>query len=213
MLFNLPLKAKCLVDSNIIYYAISFGKTDVTELLAKVYGQVIIHMEVYNELSSAGKAAVQDKWDSGEWEKFDPSTLTTTENILYRQYTRDIQAELKKVDAERGKKGQRGLGEIHSMAAALILNAEYICSNDFSIEMVIENLNLIIYINNDEENPYLIAQHKLLEFCKICVENTLCNRNTMKAFFQSSLTSIYEEDPEQYKHLMKLFKAEIPPQE
>ena len=61
-----------------------------------------------------------------------------------------VQSTLIEVDTRRGKEGSSGMGEIASLAAAYLLNVEFICSNDYSIEEVILEVPLHTFIEGDD---------------------------------------------------------------
>lgn len=95
-----------------------------------------------------------------------------------------VQQKLIEIDEKRGKVGSAGTGEIASLAAAYLLNAEIICSNDYSIEDVIREVPLHIFNDGDDsKDPVLITHHRLLDFCKLVVDGGLLARNQIRKFY------------------------------
>lgn len=209
---NFACSETCFVDANIIFYI--HDVTTVEEfpnILEKVYEQVIIHREVINELSSAGKTFAEQKINDGKWVKFDESLLDDTQKIEYRQLVTQISSALKAIDEARGKVDSMGTGEIYSLAAATVMNAEFICSNDYSIHNVIESLSLQVYPGGDDElEPTLLIQHRFIELCALVYEKGLLERSQIYKGFKTALRMVKLDNREEYNKLVDEFHIRIP---
>lgn len=182
---NVAGSEACLIDANIIFYIHDIEKiVGFPDIIEGVYQQVIIHEAVYKELGPSGKIFVDEKMNAGLWEMFDENKLTSTQRIDYRNSIRDIESKLSEIDKKRGKPGNSGIGEINALAAASAIHAEFICSNDYSIQEVITELRLEIYPGgNDELEPKLLVQHRFLELCaQVCDKGILRRSQVLKGF-------------------------------
>lgn len=183
---TLPIPSICFIDANIIFYIEKLkSKDDFLTIIEQVYESVYIHEEVYKELSIMGRQFVDEKCRANEWVLFKP--LQDFQDIYedYMLMLSKIQSTLIEVDTRKGKGGSAGTGEIASLAAAYLLNAGFICSNDYSIEEVIREVPLHIFIDGDDsQDPVLITHHRLLDFCKLVVDDGILPRKTVRKFFQ-----------------------------
>lgn len=122
-----------------------------------------------------------------------------------------VQSTLIEVDARRGKAGSAGTGEIASLAAAYLLNAEFICSNDYSIEEVIREVPLHIFTDGDDsQDPVLIKHHRLLDFCKLVVDGGILPRNTIRKFFQIAHLELKNANRQVFDKRVEAFDQLIP---
>ncbi|MGN4457453.1 hypothetical protein [Bacillus cereus group sp. MYBK57-1] len=208
---NLPIAEACFIDANIIFYIHDMNQHSFPDIIEKVYEKVIIHPKVLEELGPAGQGFARNKIDLEKWILFDDSQLTVTEQRMYLKNIADIDNKLKEIDIRRGKVGSAGTGEIYSLAAASVIHAEYICSNDYSIQDVIQELPLKVYPNgDDEQDPEFIKQHRFLDLCRIICDGELLERNHVYRCYKTALRSIKLEDREHFNELLEQFHAAIP---
>jgi len=208
----LPIPSICFIDANIIFYIEKLkSKADFLTIIEQVYESVYIHEEVYNELSGAGQQFVDEKCRANKWVLFKPVQAFQHIYEDYRLMLSKVQSTLIKVDTRRGKAGSAGTGEIASLAAAYLLNAEFICSNDYSIEEVIQEVPLHIFIDGDDsQEPVLITHHRLLDFCKLVVDGGLLPRNIVRKFFQIAHIELKTANRNLFDELMAEFDHLIP---
>lgn len=209
---TLPLPSICFIDANIIFYIEKLkSKADFLNIIEQVYESVYIHEEVYKELSRMGRQFVDEKCQANEWVLFKPLQDFQDTYEDYRLMLSEIQSTLIEVDIRRGKAGSAGTGEIASLAAAYLLNAEFICSNDYSIEEVIQEVPLHIFINGDDsQDPVLITHHRLLDFCKIVVDEEILPRKTVRKFFQIAHLELKTDNKNLFDEKMIEFDQLIP---
>lgn len=183
---TLPISSICFIDANIVFYIEKLKSKDgFLNIVEQVYESVYIHEEVYKELSNMGRVFVDEKCDAKKWQLFKPVHEFQDIYEDYMFMLSKVQSTLIEVDTQRRKAGSPGTGEIASLAAAYLLNAEFICSNDYSIEEVIREIPLHIFIDGDDsKEPVLITHHRLLDFCRLVVEGGILPRNTVRKFFQ-----------------------------
>lgn len=182
---NVAGSEACLIDANIIFYIHDIEKIKgFSDIIEHVYKQVIIHEAVYKELDASGKAFVDGKINASLWEMFDENKLSSTQKVDYKNSFHDIESKLLEIDRKRGKSGRPGIGEINALAAASAIHAEFICSNDYSIQEVIKELRLEIYPGGDDElEPKLLVQHRFLELCAtVCDKGILRRSQVLKGF-------------------------------
>ncbi|WP_214780565.1 hypothetical protein [Exiguobacterium sp. s22] len=166
------IKKPVFIDANIIIHAASFRQADVFAWINSLYGQVLIHVEVLNELKIS---SVRDRVDvfinDGKWVLFDPeseASIATDELYdLYLVYLTEVRLAFQQLDEKKIREGRplkhtNDLGKIHSLAAARLSSAGLICSDNADILEVIKDAEL--YIVNQEEQEILIRQHTLLDF-------------------------------------------------
>lgn len=183
---TLPIPSICFIDANIIFYIEQLkSKNDFLTIIEQVYESVYIHEEVYKELSIAGQKFVDEKYQANEWVLFEPLQFFKDIYEDYRLMLSEVQSTLIEVDTRRGKVGSAGADEIASLAAAYLLNAGFICSNDYSIREVIQEIPLHIFIDGDDsQEPVLITHHRLLDFCRLVVNGGVLPRKNVRKFFQ-----------------------------
>lgn len=187
-------KGKVFIDANMIIHAGSFQKTDVFQWLNQLYEEIYIHIEVLNELQVASVRKKADEFiASGQWILFDPQaeTLIPTEELydLYVIYLRGMREAFYQLDVKKEAEGRRlkntnDLGEIHSLAAAMLLSAGIICSNDLDIREVIEDAPIYITIEEDEESV-LMEQDTLEDFCCFVISHEIAERSMVRKFFKA----------------------------
>ncbi|MBE1555513.1 hypothetical protein [Sporosarcina limicola] len=210
---TLPISSICFIDANIIFYIEKLKSKDgFLNIIEQVYESVYIHEEVYKELSSMGQRFVDEKCDAKKWLLFKPVHEFQNFYEDYMFMLSKIQSTLIEVDTKRRKTGSAGTGEIASLAAAYLLNAEFICSNDYSIEEVIREIPLHIFIDGDDsKEPVLITHHRLLDFCRLVVDAGILPRNAVKKFFQiahielkSSNRPLFDEQMAEFDQLIQV---------
>lgn len=153
------IKEPVFIDANIIIHAASFRQADVFDWLNRLYGRIPSHIEVLEELKIS---SVREKVDvliaKGKWTLFNPESEVSIETDalyeLYLVYLQEVrvafeQLDEKKIRERRPLKHTNDLGEIHSLAAARLLSADLICSDDVDICEVITDADLRV-INYDD---------------------------------------------------------------
>jgi len=203
----------CFIDTNIIMYIYNIENfPDFKNIVENIYTNVLIHEKVYHELSESQQKFVDDKISSDLWEMFDESKLTDPEKTLYNSNLTKIAEKLEEIDIRRGKLDEDGLGEIYSLSAANVLEAEYICSNDFSIETVIQELDLTVIIdeNEDEEEEVLMKQHTYLDLCMLAHENGLMKRKDLFKCYKIAYSNLHASNSYAYNKKLEEFNEKIP---
>lgn len=186
-------KGKVFIDANIIIYADSFGKTDVFEWINNLYEEIYIHKIVLEEVKlSSARKKIEGFITEKRWLLFDPEdekALTDNQYDLYEAYLDDVhesfrQLDAKKISESRELKHTNDLGEIHSLAAAVLLNASIICSNDLDIKEVIEDSEILISEDEGQESV-LITQDTLEDFCYYVIVHEIAQRKLARKFFKT----------------------------
>lgn len=187
------IKEPVFIDANIIIHAASFRQADVFDWLNRLYGRILIHVEVLEELKIS---SVREKVDvliaEGRWTLFNPESEASIETDalydLYLVYLQEVRVAFEQLDEKKIREGRplkhtSDLGEIHSLAAARLLSADLICSDDADIREVITDADLRV-INYDEEEV-LIRQHTLIDFCMNLKRHDIVKRSAVRKFFKS----------------------------
>lgn len=185
---------KTFIDSNILIYGESFQKADVFCWIHNMYESIYIHKTVLDELIT-GKARekVTDLIDKdNHWILFDPDdeqTLSDEMYDLYESFVKDIREAFHQLDEKKREEGRplkntNDLGEIHSLAAAMLFSANIICSNDVDIREVIEDSQLSITLEEDEES-LLIEQDTLEDFCYYAIVLGIDKPSLIRKFFKT----------------------------
>lgn len=187
------IKEPVFIDANIIIHAASFRQADVFDWLNRLYGRILIHVEVLEELKIS---SVREKVDvliaEGRWTLFNPESETSIETDalydLYLVYLQEVRVAFEQLDEKKIREGRplkhtSDLGEIHSLAAARLLSADLICSDDADIREVITNADLRVI--NYKEEEVLIRQHTLIDFCINLRRHDIVKRSEVRKFFKS----------------------------
>ncbi len=187
------IKEPVFIDANIIIHATSFRQADVFDWLNCLYGRIIIHIEVLEELKiSSVREKVEVLIAEGKWTLFDPESEVSIETDalydLYLVYLQEVRVAFEQLDEKKIREGRplkntSDLGEIHSLAAARLLSAELICSDDADIREVITDADLRVINYEDEE--VLIRQHTLIDFCMNLQRHDIVKRSMVRKFFKS----------------------------
>lgn len=186
-------KGKVFIDANIIIYAESFEKTDVFVWINNLYEEIYIHKTVLDELKlSSVKEKIMGFITGKRWLLFDPEDediLSDDMYDLYDAYVDNIhesfrQLDEKKIAESRKLKNTNDLGEIHSLAAAVLLNASIICSNDLDIREVIKDSEILITVDEETESM-LIMQDTLEDFCYYVIIHKIAKRRAVRTFFKT----------------------------
>lgn len=163
---------RAFIDANIVIHAESFQKADVFWWIHDLYEEIYIHKTVLDELrTGAARGKVEQFIAEEKWVLFDPEDEQTVPDEMYNLYEsfvkemRDAfhQLDEKKIYEGRYLKNTNDLGEIHSLAAAMLLSANIICSNDLDIREVIEDSQVFVTVEEEEESV-LIEQDTLKIF-------------------------------------------------
>lgn len=92
-----------------------------------------------------------------------------------------------------------------------MLNAEIVCSNDYSLEDVIVEVPLHIFINGDEESePVFIKHHRLLDFCELVVSGQVLKRSEVRKFYKIAHLELKEKKQEAFELIITEFDERIP---
>ena len=186
-------RGKAFIDANIIIHAESFKKADVFQWIHDLYEEIYIHKTVLNELKlPSAYEKVKGFITEGKWVLFDPEDeekVTDEMYDLYESYMDDMreafhQLEQKKISESRELKNTNDLGEIHSLAASVLLNASIICSNDLDIREVIEDSGIVITVEDSEESK-LITQDTLEDFCFYVITFEIAKRKIARQFLKT----------------------------
>lgn len=188
-------EGKVFIDANIIIYAETFEKEDVFDWINQLYDEIYIHKEVLDELLiPALKQKINNFIEKGHWILFDPNKDDSIQNEgmyeLYLAYLEQVkkgffQLDKKKELAGRDKKNTTDIGEIHSMAAAMLISARIICSNDYDIREVIEDTPIIIAPEDEEADSYLLEQHTLEDFCISVCSYGIAKKSSVRKFYKA----------------------------
>lgn len=183
---------KVFIDSNILIFATEYKISDVFEWIDSLYEEVFVHKVVYDELLlNEVKLKVDNKIEYG-WTLFDPyddSTLSDDMFVIYEMYLKDIKQgfsdlDEKKIKAGRSLKYTNDLGEMHSLAAAMLLSASIIFSNDYDILEVIQDSKLYISVDEAEDNV-LIQLDSLVDFCIYLVFFEIESKASVRKFLKT----------------------------
>lgn len=187
------IKEPVFIDANIIIHAASFRQADVFDWLNRLYGRIIIHIEVLEELKiSSVREKVEMLIAEGKWTLFNPESEVSIETDalyeLYLVYLQEVRVVFEQLDEKKIREGRplkhtNDLGEIHSLAAARLLSAELICSDDADIREVITDADLRVI--NYEDKEVLIRQHTLIDFCMHLQRHDIVKRSMVRKFFKS----------------------------
>lgn len=187
------IKEPVFIDANIIIHAASFRQADVFDWLNRLYGRIIIHIEVLEELKiSSVREKVEVLITEGKWTLFNPESEVSIETDalyeLYLVYLQEVRVAFEQLDEKKIREGRplkhtNDLGEIHSLAAARLLSAELICSDDADIREVITDADLRVI--NYEDKEVLILQHTLIDFCMHLQRHDIVKRSMVRKFFKS----------------------------
>ena len=157
-----------------------------------MYKRILIDVEVLEELKIS---SVREKVDvliaEGRWTLFDPESEVSIENDalyeLYLVYLEEVRVAFEQLDVKKIREGRplkhtSDLGEIHSLAAARLLSADLICSDDADIREVITDADLrVINCSNKE---VFIRQHTLIDFCMNLKRHDIVKRSAIRKFFK-----------------------------
>lgn len=195
-------EGKVFIDANMIIHAGSFQKADVFQWLNRLYEEIYIHVEVLKELQIPSiRKKAEEFVESGRWILFDPQQEESipTEDLydLYLLYLAEMREAFHQLDVKKETEGRRlkntnDLGEIHSLAAAILLSAGIICSNDFDIREVIEDTPIYISVKEDEEST-LMEQDTLEDFCYFVILHGIAERSMARKFFKAILPQNIEK--------------------
>ncbi|MDQ0413023.1 hypothetical protein [Mesobacillus stamsii] len=182
-------KKVVFLDTNILSNIITFKDIDFSQIISQVYDIIFVQRVVKEEFKKdqAVVEALINKYPN--WFIFDENDEEILSEDLYDQYNivyKDVKEKLKEMDKRRDIVGHANEGEAHSITAAYLIQGDYICSHDLSIQEAIIELDLSI--ENDEELR-LIYQHNLYDLCGIILQNGLAKRSSCRQF-----VSVFHED-------------------
>lgn len=187
-------KGKVFIDANIVIHAGSFQRVDVFQWINQLYEEIYIHVEVIKELQIPSiRKKAEEFVANGQWILFDPQeeTLIPTEDLydLYLIYLAEMREAFHQLDIKKEAEGRRlkntnDLGEIHSLAAAMLISAGIICSNDFDIREVIEDTPIYVTVVEEEESV-LMEQDTLEDFCYLVISHEIAERSMVRKFFKA----------------------------
>jgi hypothetical protein len=116
----------------------------------------------------------------------DEDTLTDGEYAIYESYLKDMHQAFKDLNEKKIKEGRplkntNDLGEIHSLAAVLLLGASIICSNDYDIKEVIQDTP-IYATNGNILTDVLIEQDTLVDLCYYTIKKDIEKTKVVRRF-------------------------------
>jgi hypothetical protein len=124
------------------------------------------------------------------WILFDPDQsdhLSDEEFIIYEQYREAIVDGFRRLRERKNASGIEvkltpDVGEIDSLAAAMVLSVEYICSNDYEIREVIEAEQL--WVSQAEDEPLgPIVQNTIEDICVMAANTGIASKREVRNFF------------------------------
>lgn len=190
---------KVLIDTNILLHADAYKHDNIFDWINSLYEDVYIHQMVLEEiLSASAREKVQLYIEEKKWHLFDPddeNCLSDDLYEIYQGYVSEIKQAFRALDQKKEMQGRRlkgtnDLGEIHCLAAALLLSATIICSNDGDIQEVIDD-NSLEAASEDEERNIKLVQDTLKDFCFYTCMHGIASapkvRKLMKAFQKEKL--------------------------
>lgn len=208
---NTKRLGRVLIDANIINYAIAFQKDDAFDWINKLYEKVYIHQTVLEELM-LNKGIAEKYISEDSWILFNPKNdLSDDELAIYEMYIDMVDDGFKRLYEKKkaeGKtvKNKSNIGEIESIAAAMYLSANIICSNDYEVREVIEAEGLTVdlhaegEVDDEIETLSLIVQDTVEDFCYFCVEHKVTSKKLVKKFFRVAHSG---DDEEKLKRKLK----------
>lgn len=187
-------KGKVFIDANILIHAASYQSADVFQWINELYEEIYIHKAVLDELRiSSVRQKVEMYIEQGAWYMFDPddeATLSDDLFAIYEGYMHDMRqafADLnqKKIREDRSLKHTNDLGEMHCLAAAVLLGASIICSNDYDIKEVIEDASVKVTIDEENESIF-VEQDTLVDFCYYVIRKEITSRSVARKFLKAT---------------------------
>lgn len=181
------------IDANMINYAAAYQRDDVFLWMNDLYEEIYVHRAVWDELLvSSVRTKIEAMLRQEKWTLFDPENeqvLSDDLYDLYESFVKDVreafrQLNRKKEATGRLTKNTHDFGEIHSLAAAMLLSANIICSNDYDIREVINDSQLEIGLDEEEESQ-LIVQDTLEDFCLYIAQSKIASESTVRKFFKA----------------------------
>jgi len=196
---------KVFIDANIINLAVVYKRVDVLAWINSLYEEIYIHISVMDELIT-NKGYAEGQIENGTWILFDPDNencLSDEEFIIYESYKRNVIDGFRRLNEKKKSQGREikntsNIGEIDSLAAAIFLSANIICSNDYEIREVIEDEGFRVAVSEDTV-PKLIELDIIEDLCVYCVQYTIASKKEVRKFFKV----VYTED-EDHKRQRKL---------
>lgn len=182
------------IDTNILFYADAYKQENVFEWLDLLYEKIHIHQIVLDEmLNPSVRTRVEKYIDSGRWHLFNPDDeafLSEELYTIYEMYVKQIMQAFRELDEKKIQQGRRlkatsDLGEIHCIAAALLLSARIICSNDLDIQEVIDDQQLFVASFKEQEPDFKLEQDTLLDFCLYVCLNDITSQAKARKFFKA----------------------------
>lgn len=185
-------KGKVLIDSNILIIASDYKLINVFQLIDALYDEVYIHKIVYDELLLSEVKQNVDAKLRDDWELFDPDdedTLSDDMYEIYNQYFAYVKQGFANLDEKKTSLGlplkhTNDLGEMHSLAAAMLLGASIIFSNDYDISEVIKDSQLSITVDEAKESE-LIVHDTLVDFCVHLIDYEIETESKVRKFLKA----------------------------
>lgn len=183
------------VDANILIYCAKFRKSNSFAWLNDLYQTVYIHQMVLDEVvENESRSIIESAIESFHWKIFDPDDeleLSYEEYKIYEFHLETIKRAFQNLDKKkevdgRQLKGTNDLGEMHSLAAALFLDAQIICSNDYDIREVIQDNQLRIQYGNQDA---LLRQDTLVDFCYLLITHSVEKPSLVRKFLKATQPS------------------------
>lgn len=188
-------KQAAFIDANVLIEAAAYQAEDIFAWLTEVYEDIYIHQQVLEELQLPSvRRRVEAYIHEGTWTRFDPEeeeTLSDDAYVIYDSYVADMRQAFTHLDHKKVAEGRRlkhtnDLGEIHCLAAALVLQVGIICSNDYDIGEVIADESLTITMNDEEVT---ISQDTLVEVCYHVIHHSISTTSKTRKFLKTVKSS------------------------
>lgn len=187
------MTTKAFVDTNILFDALVFQKSNVFEWLASAYDTVFVHQTVLNELiNPQDRREIEKLITDGVLKRFDPQTeFNEVELPLYQSYQETVQQDLKALNAFRRahdlhEKFTSDLGEISMLATCLITGINIICSRDSDVIAVIQRNDYQVF--DEEANvDRAITCDDVIDFCLKVAAARKATDKELKTFLKVAL--------------------------
>lgn len=199
---------KVFIDTNIINLAIVYKRRNVITWINSLYEEIYIHISVMDELLT-NKAYAEEQIENRNWILFDPddeNNLSDEEFIIYESYRENVRDGFRRLNEKKKNQGREikntsNIGEIDSLAAAMLKSANIICSNDYEIREVIKDEGFRVAVSEDAI-PESIVQDTIEDFCVFCVQYNIATKKEVRKFFKVVYTE--DEDDKRQKKLISL---------
>lgn len=186
---------KVFIDSNMIIFAARFQKANIFQWINRIYDNIYIHVDVYYEILDRGiRKKVDEEVNVGNWHIFDPRTLSSAEQAIYKERMKDVgnafgEMNNQRIADDKPIKTVSNIGEIATITACMMIGARIICSNDFDIRTVVEQEDYRILVDGED---VLIVQDSAEDFCVLCYQDNPSDRSIIRKFYKSIIAEAHD---------------------